>query len=156
MMAHRLYRSAAMTAVSFTVLIMAGAAEAQTKRYQDCRLEPNRPVVQQRHMANKECMVMRRDGDVRSTGALTRAEARRMGASHTTRSSAVAGGPVARSAASPLLAQMPAIQQRDCRYDPRYPIAAPYWIDQNGCLRMRSGDDDVFVTGAISGRVTGP
>src|SRR5687767_7679619 len=43
-------------------------------------------------------------------------------------------------------------QSPDCRYEPNLAVAAPYWVDQNGCLRMRRGAGDVGVTGAI-GRV---
>jgi hypothetical protein len=143
-MARRLYRSAAMTAVSFTVLIMAGAAQAQTKRYQDCRWEPNRPLAQHRHMGQSDCMVMP-GSEVRSTGAVAGIETRRAGTGRSVRSGTAAG----RVSGPTMLAQVPAMQSRDCRYEPNLPMAAPYWVDQNGCLRMRRGNEDVFVTGAI-------
>src|SRR5215213_1332860 len=106
-MARRLHRSAAMTAVSFTVLIIAGAAQAQTKRYQDCRWEPNRPLVQHRHMGQSDCMAMRGGSDVRSTGAVTGIESRRLGTGGAVRSGMATGG---RAPGSRMLAQAPARQ----------------------------------------------
>src|SRR5215212_11796857 len=92
-MTRRPYRSVAMAAVSFTVLAMAGGAEAQTKRHIDCRWEPNRPLAQQRYLGPKDCMAMRRDADVRTTGAVTRTEGRRVRTGPAMRSGAVAQVP---------------------------------------------------------------
>jgi hypothetical protein len=121
----------------------------------DCRWEPNRPLAQQRDLGSKDCMVMRRDADVSTTATVTRADARRVRTAPAMRSGAVGQAPAGFVMGTPMVAQVPAIPQRDCRYDPRYPVAAPYWIDQNGCLRMHRGTDDVFVTGTINGPRTG-
>ena len=47
-------------------------------------------------------------------------------------------------------------QSPDCRYEPNVAVAAPNWVDQNGCLRTRRSVGEVGVTGAIgrAGTVT--
>ena len=133
-MAHRLYRRAAMTAVGLTTLVVSGAAEAQTRQRQDCRYEPNLPVAAPYFVDHNGCLWMRPGEDVGATGSV-QPFAGRVGNAPT----------VARGA----VAQVPAQQWPDCRYEPNFPMAAPYWIDHNGCLRMRRGNEDAFVTGSI-------
>jgi hypothetical protein len=128
---------------------MAGAAQAQTKQQRDCRLDPTRPVVQHRHMNQNDCRVMRPGRDVVSTGSVTRMEARRAG--RAMRSGTAAPAPVAASSMPRgAMAQAPGMRRPDCRYEPNFPVAAPYWVDQNGCLRMRRGNEDVLVTGTVN------
>lgn len=138
-MAHRLYRRAAMTAGSLTVLVMAGAAQAQTIQSRDCRYEPNYPIAAPYWVDQNGCMRMRSGNqDLFVTGTV----APREGAS----------GP----AAVPGTVSQAQVQRiPDCRYDPHRQMASPYWVDQNGCLRMRQGGQDVFVTGSVGGAPTG-
>jgi hypothetical protein len=145
-----------MTAVSFTVLIMAGTAQAQMKQQRDCRWDPNRPLMQNRHLNQNDCMVMRQGPDVGTTGSVAPIEVRRVGSGRMIRSGTAVPAPAAaRSMARGAVAQAPAMQRPDCRYEPNFPIAAPYWVDQNGCLRMRRGNEDVFVTGTVDRAPTG-
>src|SRR5688572_22442072 len=144
-MAHRLYRRAAMTAVGLTTLVVSGAAEAQTRHRQDCRYEPNRPVAAPYFVDHNGCLWMRPGGDAGVTGPVTQPVRGRVG-----------NAPRAARGAAGAVAQGPAQQWPDCRYEPNFPMAAPYWIDHNGCLRMRSGNEDAFVTGSVGQLNTNP
>jgi hypothetical protein len=138
-MAHRLYRRAAMTAVSLTVLVMAGAAQAQTVQSRDCRYEPNYPMAAPYWVDQNGCMRMRSGNrDVFVTGTV-----------------APQAGVAGRAAAPGTVSQARVGRIPDCRYDPNQRLAAPYWIDQNGCLRMRQGGEDAFVTGSVGLAPTG-
>jgi hypothetical protein len=147
-MAHRPYGRAAMTAVGLATLVASGAAHAQTRQRQDCRYEPNRRVAAPYFVDHKGCLWTRAGSDADATGTVAEPFAAR-------RANATAVAPRAGGA----VAQVPAQRWPDCRYEPNFPIASPYWIDHNGCLRMRSGNEDAFVSGSIgpaNGNPTGP
>ena len=108
-MAHRLYRRAAMTAVSFTVLVMAGAANAQAP-FHNFGCPPGYVFVpSEQHWNEGTCRLetlMRRRNEIGVTGAVGRQREQHVGArpavSRPRRNPASRGArPVARRTAAP-------------------------------------------------------
>ena len=137
-MAHRLYRRAAMTAVGLTTPCRLGRGRSSNQAASGLplRTEPSRRGAFTLSITMAACGCA--PGDADATGTVAQPFAGRIG-----------NAPTAARGAAGAAAQGPAHQWPDCRYEPNFPMAAPYWIDHNGCLRMRRGNEDAFVTGSI-------